>query len=187
MSGGLRSPAGPIMKILPLAVTQPDWETYIKMVETTLGFSPSVGLGRTFIKMDSPVAYLATLDFENRPLQHLRRGHFLNSTFEHFSVSFICSLSPTLTADLLTKFSNLKFLVHKGPTEYLIIITASMADWYVAVIRGLNVSQDKEIRFFFHNLFALFNILGFKEVWGDIEKSEGKDGYTVIGDKYAKN
>lgn len=174
------------MKISPLAVTRPDWEVYIKIVQETLGFSPTVGLGKTFIKMDSPVAYLATLDFENHPLQHLRKGYFYNSTFEHFSISFICSLEASLVASLLTRFSNLNFLVKKGEKEWLVIITATMAEWYLAVRRGLGVTQEKDIHEFFHNLYALFCLLGFQEVWGEIEKSQSTAGFTVMGPKYDK-
>ena len=174
------------MKISPLAVTRPDWEIYIKTVQETLGFSPSTGLGETYIKIESPAAYLATLDLENRPLHQLRRGHFINSTFEHFSFSFICALDSSLITELLTRFSNLHFLVSKGRKEYLVIITATMADWYTAVRRGLNVSQDIDIREFFHNIFAIFTLYGFQDVWADSEKSQGRDGFTVIGAKYEK-
>lgn len=174
------------MKISPLAVTRPDWEIYIKMVQETLGFSPSSGLGETYIKIESPAAYLATLDLSNRPLQQLRRGHFINSTFEHFSMSFICSLESDLVTALLHRFSNLNFLVSKGRKEYLVIVTATMADWYVAIRRGLNVSQDEDIRQFFHNLYALFTLYGFQDVWSDLEKSQGRDGYTVMGAKYER-
>ena len=172
------------MKISPVAVTRPDWEIYIKMVQETLGFSPSTGLGETYIKIESPAAYLATLDLENHPLAHLRKGHFINSTFEHFSFSFICALEPSLVCDLVTKFSNLHFICKKGRKEFLVIVTATMADWYVAVRRGLNVSQETEIREFFHNLYALFSLYGFQEIWSDSAKSQGKDGFTVIGAKY---
>jgi len=172
------------MKISPLAVTRPDWEIYIKMVQETLGFSPSTGLGATYIKIESPAAYLATLDLENQPLAHLRRGNLVNSTFEHFSISFICSLEPELTHALLLRFSNLHFICKKGRKEFLVIVTATMADWYVAVRRGLDVAQDLDVREFFHTIFGLFALYGFQEVWTDSVKSLGKDGFTVMGAKY---
>jgi hypothetical protein len=173
------------MKISPLAVTRPDWEIYIKTVQEVLGFSPSSGLGATTIKIESPVAYLATLDLKNHPLHHLRRGYFLNNTFEHFSISFICALECDLVTALLTDFPNLNYLVRKGRKEFLVIISATVADWYLAVRRGLSSSQKEELHIFFHNLYALFVRLGFQEVWGDVEKNE-VNGLTVMGPKYER-
>jgi hypothetical protein len=59
-----------------------------------------------------------------------------------------------------------------------------MADWYVAVRRGLDVAQDLDIREFFHTIYGLFALYGFQEVWTDSPKSLGKDGFTVMGAKY---
>jgi hypothetical protein len=169
------------MKIYPLAVTRPDWETYIKTVQEILGFSPSVGLGETYIKIESPAAYLATLDLENRPLNQLRRGHFIKSSFNHVSFSFICSLEQPFIVDFVIQFPNLQYIYRKPS---LLIVTATMTEWYLAVRRGLNVSQERNIREFFHIIYGFFSRYGFQDIWTDLEKSTGKDGFIVMGAKY---
>jgi hypothetical protein len=175
------------MKVSPLATTRPDWRVYIKFVEDVCGFSPSTGLGEAYIKVESPSAYLATLDLENQPLNQLRRGQFLNTTFEHVSFSFICALEACLVTSLLTLFSDLNFIIKKGKEkdEWLVIVSATIADWSVAVRRGLDAGQDKAVREFFNNIYNYFTYFGFKEIWSQYNVTIGKDTFITMGNKYA--
>ena len=169
------------MKIAPLAVTCPDWQVYIKTVEEVLNINPIKGLGETFIKEGGPIAYLSSLDFQNRPLDFLRKNHEATSILEHVSISFICQLESVLITKLIVKFSKIDYLLH----EPIVIASGTMGTWHQAVIKGLHALQDKEIREFFHTIFGVFGYLGFIDLWANYKKSSGTDSYTIIGEKYA--
>ena len=94
-------------EIYPLAVTSVDWKVYSDQVKKLLNVDPLQGLGASYIDRDLPSSYLATLDLENHPLQHLREGALTSCSFEHFSVSFIGSMDSELFFIFLCEFPNI--------------------------------------------------------------------------------
>jgi hypothetical protein len=167
-------------KIRPLAITQVEWHTYIKFVEDVLGFNPARALGSTVIKMESPAAYLATLDFENRPLDQLREGAFLNSTFDHMQVSFIAELDNDSLLELLQTLPILDYIVKKSKKTYLVIISAKMSVWYTAVVNGLQPHRAVEIRQIFQIILIWFDNMGFKDVWSAHNRKIQDDGTFIL-------
>jgi len=153
------------MRVSPLSITYPDWDTFNTEVQKTLGFSPSEGLGSTVIDFNSPSAFLACLDLSNQQTRQLRSGVTDNSTYDHFFASFICSLEDSLLYEIISSFSNLKYFCQRGKKEYIAIISASMTDWYIAVLRALSKGQSLEVRQVFFLIYDHFTNLGFREVW----------------------
>jgi hypothetical protein len=167
-------------KIRPLAITQVEWHTYIKFVEEVLGFNPARALGSTVIKLETPAAYLATLDFENRPLDQLRDGVFLNNTFDHMQVSFIAELDHDALLELLQTLPTLDYIVKKAKKTYLVIISAKMSIWYTAIINALQLHRPIEIRQIFQIILIWFDNLGFKDVWETHSRVIQDDGTFIL-------
>ena len=166
--------------ISPLAITQVEWRTYIKFVEEVLGSNPAEGLGSTIIKLNTPAAYLATLDFENQPLKQLRQGVFLNNSFDHLHVSFIAELESDDLQLLLTILPILDYIVKKAKKTYLVVISAKMSIWYRAVIKALNENQELEIRKIFQIILIWFDNMGFKDVWSEFDRRILPDNTFIL-------
>lgn len=167
-------------KIQPLAITQVEWRTYIKFVEDVLGCNPTRGLGSTIIELDTPAAYLATLDLENRPMNQLSQGAFINNTFDHLHVSFIAELDTDVLHTVLTTFPNLDYITKKAKKTYLVIISAKMSVWYPTIIKALKSFQEKEIRQIFQIILIWFDNLGFKDVWSEYDRKLYIDGTIIL-------
>ena len=170
----------PEYKISPLAITQVEWRTYIKFVEDVLGYNPAPAVGSTVIKLETPAAYLATLDLENQPLQQLRTGAFLNNTFEHMSVSFIAELDNDALLELLQTLPTLDYIVKKARKTYLVIISAKMSIWYTAVLNALQLHRPIEVRQIFQIILIWFDNMGFKDVWEEHDSKLQQDGTFIL-------
>ena len=79
-------------KIVPLALTHPDWKTFIKVCQEHLGYSPTRGLDDQDMKPKDPASFLACLTMDNKPLENLRHGGTTNYTFHHVMFSFLAIL-----------------------------------------------------------------------------------------------
>jgi hypothetical protein len=167
-------------KISPLSITQVEWRTYIKFVEDVLGFNPAQALGSTVIKLETPAAYLATLDFENQPLDQLRKGAFLNNTFDHLSVSFIAELDHEALLELLQTLPTLDYIVKKARKTYLVILSAKISVWYSVVLKALQIGRPIEVREIFQIILIWFDNMGFKDVWAEHERKLQPDGTFIL-------
>lgn len=167
-------------KISPLAITHVDWRTYINFVKEVLGCDPTRGLGSTIIKLNTPAAYLATLDLENHPLEQLSKGGFSNNTFDHLHISFIAELDAEILHTILVTFPNLDYITKKTKKKYLVIISAKMSTWYSVMPQALRVEQEKEIREIFQIILIWFDNLGFKDVWSDGDRIIHNDGTIIL-------
>jgi hypothetical protein len=168
------------MKIDLLAISYPDWKTFINHCQETLGFCPTAGIGQTYIKSDSPAAYLASLDLENHQMESLRKGTIIGTAFYHFFVSFCCTLDTDTTLEFITKFSFLEIFTKKGKDSYFLIVSGNMVSWHKAVHSGLQESQSHKMRVIFHEIYSLFLNIGMKEIWTNNQKKSGKDGLLVF-------
>lgn len=166
--------------ISPLAITQVEWRTYIKFVEDVLGYNPTRGLGKTAIELNTPAAYLATLDLENQPMTQLRRGAFLNNSFDHLNVSFIMELDAESLHLVLTSLPILDYIIKKAKKTYLVIVSAKMSIWYQAIIKALNPERDPEIRQIFQIIIVWFDNMGFKDVWSEYNRKWLSDNTIIL-------
>ena len=168
-------------EIYPLAVTSVDWDIYSEQVKKLLTIDPLQGLGVAFIKRENPSSYLATLDLANQPLQQLREGVFSNSSFHHFSVSFIGSMDSELFFTFLCEFPNIRTISREiSKTSHFIILTADMSIWHHTVRSGLTLKYSDDIRKLFHLLLLHFEQLGFKEVWSKYERKITPNGSLIF-------
>ena len=168
-------------EIYPLAVTSVDWKVYSDQVKKLLAIDPLQGLGASYIKREHPAAYLATLDLQNQPLQQLREGALNNSSFHHFSVSFIGSIDSELFFTLLTEFPNILTISRQiSKTSHFIILTADMSIWHHSVRTALTPRYSKDIRGLFHLILIHFEYLGFKEVWSKYERKTEPNGSFIF-------
>ena len=168
-------------EIYPLAATSVDWKVYSDQVKKLLNVDPLQGLGASYINRDLPSSYLATLDLENHPLQHLREGALTTCSFEHFSVSFIGSMDSELFFTFLCEFPNILTLSREiSKTSHFIILTADMSIWHHTVRSALSIKYPKDLRKLFHLLLIHFEHLGFKEVWSKYERKIMPDGSLIF-------
>lgn len=168
-------------EMYPLAATSVDWKLYSEQVKKILNIDPLKGLGASYIDRDLPSSYLATLDLENHPLNHLREGVSTTCTFEHFSVSFIGFLDSELFFTLLCTFpSILTISKESSKISHFVILTANMSIWHHTVRSALSLKQPEDLRNLFHLLLMHFEQMGFKEVWSKYERKITPNGSLIF-------
>ncbi len=131
------------MNIYPLATTQCDWSTFIKVVQDTLGYSPTRGLDGSSINPKTISAYLACLDMENKPMEHLE--NIASTFYRHVHMSFICVLDEYIVMKLI-KYTDLKINIKEGKRKKIVtIITADIGLWRETINNFYKVYKDEEI------------------------------------------
>ena len=156
------------MQVIPLALTSVNWSDFIKICQTAIDDSPTRGLDKINMPIDSPASYLACMDMQNDPDTCLSNP---NNVFNHFSVSFL-TVGDEWLINLLSNTS-LKLLTRETKRSYLIIVTGTMMQWYDEMLID---HLDIEMRQFLNACFNRFNEMGFKRIWGNCKKINYQDG-----------
>ncbi len=168
-------------QLYPLAATACDWKIYSEQVKKILNIDPLRGLGASFIDRELPSSYLATLDLENHPLQQLREGIISNSSFHHFSVSFIGLMDSELFFNFLCEYPTISTISKEASkTSHFVILTATMFIWHHTVRSALSFQSSRDLRDLFHFLLIHFEQMGFKEVWSKYERKITPNGSLIF-------
>ena len=154
------------IEVFPIAITKCNWKAYIDNVTDILGYSPTRGLDTIKLDINNPVAYLATLDLDNKPLEQLRNS---NNSFDHFMVSVITVLDDSTILHL--NITGLR-VIHKEkhPNINIVILTGTMNEWLTALNYRLNKSIYHTVGLTLDACYKCFERLGFKEVLSNIKK-----------------
>ena len=155
--------------VYPLSFTQPNWDSFIKVCQEVLGYSPTRGLDAEGIKVDSPSSFLGCLDLENQPKFSLRTGRYRNNTFRHVHAGFIVIGQE----EWVTEFACCTSLdiSHKpNHKKCIIILSGTMEQWYDAIITCSSRLRSKEIRETINIIQKYFERGGFNELWSKHEK-----------------
>lgn len=169
-------------KILPLAMTQVEWNTYIEFCKDLLGYSPTRGLDDSGIKIENPVSYLATLSLDNKPLQNLRQGYITDRVFEHVSFSFISEMDVNDLVETIS-YLGLSILQSRTKKNYLVILTGNMKQWRSAIIIGCSLSRSFGVRVYLNKCYLFFERAGFKEVWSKYDKQTLSDTSFILKER----
>ena len=157
--------------VYPIARTQVDWNLFIKLGLQAFKVSPTRGLDDYGISIESPVAYLACLNFENNPLQQLRNGFLEGPTFKHFYFSFLTIGESFIFTQFEGEFEIfLKRIPNNFKQEYVAIMTASIQTWINVSIRFCKSFRMFENRAIINRIVNHLENMGFKELWNDYEK-----------------
>lgn len=168
------------MMIMPLAITQVHWPTFIQTCQEQLGYSPTRNLDDIGIDLKNPASFLGCLDFANDMKGQLqgKRGY---ESWSHFHVSFIfvCKISTILFLKNYTKLSMTSKRCSDEESRYLVIASGSIFDWRLAVIHGCS-EIDTELRKMMNYCLIYLQESGFRDVWTDYDKIGLPDGSFVL-------
>lgn len=167
-------------KIVPLALTHPDWKTFIKVCQEHLGYSPTRGLDDQDMQPKDPASFLACLTMDNKPLENLRTGILTNRTFHHAMFSFIAVLDKR-GLDSLYYNTDLEIQYKSNEDdEYVTVISATMSKWYHAIIKGCSESTPRSARQVMNKCFNFFRQTGYRELWTHLSERELEDGTFIL-------
>lgn len=167
------------MQVYPIAVTQGDLTTLIRVCEDVLGYSPTRALDQSHIDNKDPAAFLSVLPLDNEPLNTLRYGRHRSNILSHFSVSFLAVLDSEALVDLQT-LTSLKVHTRRGRKQHVSIISGTLDEWYDSLIATCRECVDKETRQLFNAIVAHLERVGFREVLSTLKKQKLRDGTFII-------
>lgn len=160
--------------ILPLAYTRVDWKILIQASQKALGISPTRGLDNAGIKIDDHQAYLASLGFDNKPLDQLRSGGW-DGSFKHVHFSFVTVASLETITVLSGTIDVLYRIIDFKTSDSFTIYTGNMEQWRNIVIKYTIEDTTIELRGTACRIMNHFENLGFKDLWSDYTKRSLSD------------
>lgn len=146
------------MEVFPLAVTQGDLQTLIRVCKDVLGISPTRGLDKSHLSKTDPAAFLSVLKMDNQPLDALRHK---STIWDHFSISFIAVTDAEMLVELQNETS-LKVFSRKGRKQYVTILSGTVADWHDACCL---TSGSPELKELLNKILGYLKRVGFREVF----------------------
>ena len=160
-------------EIHPIAFTYPDWTEYIRLCQENMGFSPTRGLDVDGLDPKMPNAFLATLDLKNQPLKSLREGYVTNPAFRHVSFTFLCIVDK----DVMQFFQplGLEVMHYEKNRRNMLIVSGTMEQWSIAMLRACSPEADLEIRHIFNSIFDSFKLMGFRDIWYGCQERDNFD------------
>jgi len=166
--------------ITPLATTTPHWETLIQYCNEYLGYSPTRGLDKNNLDMETPSSYLACLDLSNEPLKALSQGVF-SKIFKHVSCSFIGLVSNRILQEI-QKHADLEISLKYSDQEeaYVAIFTGDMRQWYMACVSLCQNAVNKDARLLFNIVLIYFEKAGYRGLWANYNKIYLKDESFIL-------
>ena len=163
------------MEIYPLQIGKVDWETYIKVAQDFLGQSPTRGIDAAKIPTDKPIAFLKTLDFNNRPLNVIGQEYL----YHHIFFSFI-GVIDTYIISQLSERSRISVAYTERRTKSLVILSGTLKDWKDTIVYCCNKYADTDVRLLCNEIHNMFETAGFQEIWQEYKKIPKADGSTVL-------
>lgn len=153
-------------KVYPIAMTQVDWPSFIKICQEYFGSSPTRGIDTCNIPVKSPSAFLACLSLDNDPINQLRHGWRMGGSFEHVSFAFIFVLTKSLIPILAVNTElNMSTYDVKDSDEVITLLSGSMKTWRDEIIKWCSDVSNKHIRKFMNICYVHFKGSGLGEVW----------------------
>lgn len=159
-------------KVYPLAMTQVDWPTFIKVCQEYFGSSPTRGIDESNIEIKSPSAFLACLSLDNDPINQLRHGWRMGGSFEHVSFAFIFALTKTLVTTLAVDTElNMSIYEVQDSDEIITLVSGSMKTWRDEIIKWCTPKTNKHLRKIMNICYIHFKNSGFHEIWCGYEQT----------------
>lgn len=166
-------------EVYPIAVTQGDLTSLIRVCEDVLGYSPTRALDQCYLDSKDPAAFLSVLRMDNKPLETLRQGRQISNVLSHFSVSFLAVTDAEVLVDVQS-LTRLKVSSTKGRREYLSIMSGTLDEWYDAIVSTCRADVDRDVRGLFNNIVACLERVGFREVLSSLQKKKLPGGGFII-------
>jgi hypothetical protein len=166
-----------VYTVYPLAMTKPNWQTFVGMCKDVLGYSPTRGIDEQHLDIEKPSAYLACLDMENKPLEALRGGYIPH---QHVHASFIVKGDIKLVHQLYEMPMLHYFIKFDKVDTFLIVVTANMFDWKSAILLGCSSAAPTELRAMMNRCHVYFREEGFGQMWDGYVSKSLDDGTYML-------
>lgn len=158
-------------EVYPLQIGTVDWEIYVKVCQQFLGESPTRGIDAAGVKLDNPIAFLKTLDFNNQPLNAISQEHL----YKHIFFSFIV-ITDLPTIAQISERGCLSVAFVERRNNVLAIISGTLKDWKYSLVNYSSRTADMNVREVANVLYVMFEKAGFKEIWSEFIQTPERDG-----------
>ena len=161
--------------IIPVAITQINWQSYIKICQDELDVHPQRSLDADGLNL-SPKAFIGSLSLDEKPKINLA---YPNSTWNHVSASFVITADDDPELIILSNLGvHITIKYHRRSN--FIVASGTMFEWYNAIMHGCKPHQPKIIRYTMNLIQMYFANHDFQELWGDCSRSTLTDGTFTL-------
>lgn len=171
-------------RVAPIALTNVAWQQYLQVCSEILGRSPARGVDASPSKLSDLAKYAASLaEFKagkavDAKAQLRRPGPY----FQHLFFSFMILSSNSVILEIAENTS-LDTISAKADKQRLAIVSGNLGEWREAVLTCCSENAPKRLRALFNQVKALFEKLGFGDVWHDYRQKSSSDGTLIVEPK----
>jgi len=150
--------------IIPIAITQVNWEKFIHFYKECVGESPTRGLDNQKIPLKDPASFCASLGFDDNPLNTLRGSRDSENAKKHASFSVITNIDTELLIQIL-KYTELKCATKKAQAGILVVISGNILEWRDAIVAGCKEYSVFNLRVFMNQCHGILSSSKYREIF----------------------
>ncbi len=165
-----------------IAGTAVHWQRFVTATNAALGRSPTRSLDEYELPVGNPSSYVAALaEFArpgSNPLTSVRDGDRL---FNHLFFTFLVGVDAG-TAMSVLKVSTGLIVTSAEPSRGRenLIVSGTLKAWKDAIVESCVPGTDPDVRRFYNDVWAVFDRLGFRDVFARYQRREQKDNTFVL-------
>lgn len=164
---------------VPISITKPSWREYIYVFREVCSESPAAGLDMHNMDLESPAAFLTTLNFENSPHSNIRNP---NKSFKHVHMGFAIACDKDFFIEF-TRHTDIDTLIKESGRVLFVLATGNMEQWRQFVVSACaRDNNNNESRALGTVIYKYLNQSGFKDLWYQYV-SKGQTDKSIILEK----
>jgi len=167
------------MEIKLIAATTIDWKTYIDFIQSTTSISPTRCLDKYEITLDSPIAFIMSLqNINSAKIQYLSK--IIDSYFKHYQISFLLKGDYETVVQIIQSTGLPTTILYKKKDICIAIISGSIYDWHYTIITGCSKENTHIKRKIFNDFFFILNSSELYRLWNNVSRVKQIDGTIAL-------
>lgn len=155
------------MRIVPIAVSMPNWKLYTSTIYDSIGVSPTKKIDELNWNKEDPAVFLSTLNLDNKPDQAFT-VNIEDQIYDHMFFTFFIEADVKVIRDLKNK-SNLNIIFPKE--NDFSIVSGTLKQWLRIIVSGLQYSTDKKLRELLFNCMLVLESTQLKRFFANYKKN----------------
>jgi len=166
-----------IQKIYPFGFTNYNYTLYRDTVLKVLSIDPFKNFKSANLDKESILSLPASLEFSTHPRITLAKDPTITPVWSHVYLNFIGSCEKLITiTDLCSLSLSCHFQYNQVENVYLIVLSATIRDWYFSILEGLDKFKSKESKEIICACCIHIESEGFRDLFSNYNKIISNDG-----------
>jgi hypothetical protein len=166
------------MDIVPISISKPDWQLFIKATHKAIGYSPTRIIDSQNLQIGNTESFLHALGYFKSQEYDIKK--ILETTLDHIYISFFMELDGQLYTQLLESTKNIDYFrseESRYKNDVVIIATGNLYSWRNICI---NLNNTFEARQLSYKIYEILISIGYKNIFNDYKIIQNVDGSSQL-------